>query len=102
MMCGSMDITLESLEWIGVKECTATTRRKQSLNRTYAERRNIGMDRTRMQALLNSQALISRTLLEQRRDLLMHEEVCGLNLHGGFCYTHLGSNQLTHVASTHR
>ena len=97
-----MHITLESLEWIGVKEGPAPTRRKQSINRTYTKRRNIGMDRARMQALLHRQALRASPLLEQRCDLVLHESVGGLNLHRGFGSTHLRSRQVTHVASTHR
>ena len=48
MMGGRMDITMEALEGIGIKECTAATRRKQSINRADTKRRNIGMDRARM------------------------------------------------------
>jgi hypothetical protein len=102
MMGGSMEITMEALEWIGIKECTAATRRKQSIHRADTKRRNIGMDRARMYALLHRQALMTSPLLEQRGDLLLHESVCGLYLHGGFGDTHLRSHQVTHVASPHR
>src|SRR5262249_9889656 len=102
MMGCRMDITMEALERIGVKECPAPTRRKQAIPRTDTDRRTIGMDHARMQALLHRQALMARPLLEQRCDLLLHEEVGGRNLHSGFGDTHLRSHQLTHVASPHR
>src|SRR5262249_58377426 len=102
MMRRRMDITMEALEWVGVKEGPAPTRRKQAIHRPDTERRHIGMDRARMQALLHRQAVLARPVLEERCDLLLHEEMGGRHLQRGFGDTHLRSHQLMHVASPHR